>query len=198
MPTSDVTQLLIDLSDGDTSVVDELLPLVYDELRRLAQHHLQRERPDHTLQATALVHEAYLKLVNQDRAKWRNQAHFMAIASQAIRRILVDHARGRGRVKRGGDREQLSLDDTPTLAAEPSLDVVALDEALTRFAEEHPDKARVVELRFFGGLKNEEVAEVLGSVTTRTIERHWQFARAWLYRALSDDTAPGGEGTDDA
>ena len=198
MGETDVTRLLLELSEGRGAATDELLPLVYDELRGLARRHLAAERVDHTLQATALVHEAFLRLVDQDRVQWRNRAHFLAVGATAMRRILVDHARARGRLKRGGggDRRRLSLDEALGLAAvEDRTDLLALDEALTRLAAEHPDKVRVVEMRFFGGLSTEETAAVLG-VTTRTVERHWQFARAWLFRALEDGAEDDAE--DDA
>jgi RNA polymerase sigma factor (TIGR02999 family) len=188
---TEITAVLERVSDGDPTAVGDLLPLVYDELRRLAESHLSRERPDHTLQATALVHEAYLKLVDQTRVQWRGRAHFFAVAAQAIRRILIDHARGHRRLKRGGDRARLSLDDAVTLSHDPHADLLALDDALESFAGEHPEKAKVVELRFFGGLTNDEAAEVL-EISSRTIERHWRFARAWLYRALGDDASAGG------
>ncbi len=181
----DITRMLRDCGDGDDSVIDSLLPVVYDELKRLAESHLQRERPDHTLQATALVHEAYLRLVDQTRVEWRNRAHFFALAAKAIRRILIDHARGKKRDKRGGGRKALSLDSALTICQdETATDLLELDDALTRFAENDPGKARVVEMRFFGGLSNEETAAILG-VTSRTVERHWQYARAWLYREMT-------------
>jgi RNA polymerase sigma-70 factor, ECF subfamily len=185
----DLTTTLRSAGNGDREAVDALLPLVYDELRRLAESHLQRERDDHTLQATALVHEAYMKMIDQSRVQWRDRAHFFALASQAIRRILVDHARGRGRKKRVGNRQRLSLNEVPALepadVAGLQADLVDLDDALTRLAQEHPEKARVVEMRFFGGLTTEECADVLG-VTTRTVERHWTYARAWLYREIGE------------
>lgn len=187
---SDVTQLLNHLAAGGGTAADRLLPLVYDELRRLAASHLRQQRPDHTLQATALVHEAYLRLVDQKRVEWQSRAHFFAVAALAIRRILVDHARARGSQKRGGGQPRLSLDAALTISAEaPGTDLLALDEVLESFARAHPDKARVVEMRFFGGLTLDETAAVLG-VTTRTVERYWEFARAWLYRALEE---PGGD-----
>lgn len=196
MSEQDVTKLLISLADEAADggrASGELLPLVYEELKRLARHHLEAERVDHTLQATALVHEAYLRLIDQDRVQWRNRAHFLAIGAQAMRRILVDHARGRRRLKRGGgvDRQRLSLDQALELAAvEEQTDLLALDEAMDRLSAEHPDKVRVVEMRFFGGLSTDETAAVLG-VTSRTVERHWQFARAWLFRALeTPSTSP--------
>jgi len=181
---ADVTRMLHEAAAGRRGAVDRLVPLVYDELRRLAQSHLSRERPDHTLPATALVHEAYLKLVDQTRATWVDRAHFFALASQAIRRILVDHARGRGRARRGGGTPRLPLEAADRVAAElPHPDLVALDRALARLAQVHPEKARVVELRFFGGLAVDEIAEVLG-FSRSTAERAWRFARAWLYREL--------------
>ncbi|MFK7959846.1 MAG: ECF-type sigma factor [Phycisphaerales bacterium] len=197
MSEPDVTQLLIGLADGNDRASDHLLPLVYDELKRLARHHLDAERVDHTLQATALVHEAYLRLVDQDRVQWRNRAHFVAIGAQAMRRILVDHARGRRRLKRGGtDRHRISLDRAIDLAAvEHGTDLISLDDAMQRLAEAHPDKVRVVEMRFFGGLTTDETAAVLG-VTSRTVERHWQFARAWLFRSLEPDAGDRSTSTD--
>ncbi len=172
--------------------MDTLFSIVYDELRRLAESHLRHERDNHTLQATALVHEAYLKLIDQRHVHKRDRAYFFALASQAIRRILVDHARARNRKKRVGSRQQLSLDEGIGLVADNEVDVLGIDEALERLASIHPEKARVVEMRFFGGLTTEEAAEVLG-VTTRTAERYWQYARAWLYREIagqSDDESP--------
>lgn len=191
MPSpSDVTQLLRRASDGDRTAVDLLMPLVYDELRRLAEHHLKDERADHTLQATALVHEAYLRLINQQRTQWKDRAHFMAVASMAIRRILVDAARARGAQKRGGSLPRLSLDHELVLdyaRDHPrATDLIWLHEAMNRLAAQHPDKARVVEMRFFGGLTADECAAVLG-VTERSVERYWQFARAWLFRSLSHE-----------
>lgn len=186
----DITQLLGRVASGDERAVDVLLPLVYAELRAIAEHHLRAERPDHTLQATALVHEAYMKMVNQDRVVWESRAHFLAIASQAIRRILVDSARAKKAEKRGGDRDRVLLDTHLLAEQERPTDLVALDEALERLGEVYPEKAKIVELRFFGGLTGAEVATVLG-IPSRTVDRHWQFARAWLYRALSeaDDAA---------
>ncbi|MCR9218505.1 MAG: sigma-70 family RNA polymerase sigma factor [bacterium] len=181
----DITQLLDQVAAGDDRAVDVLLPMLYEELRAIAEYHLKAERPDHTLQATALVHEAYLRMVNQDRVVWESRAHFLAIASQAIRRILVDAARARNALKRGGDRKRLLL-DTGMLANENEhTDLVALDDALAKLHERYPDKARIVELRFFGGLTGAEVSTVL-DIPSRTVDRHWQFARAWLFRELGD------------
>ncbi len=177
------TQLLLAWGAGDRQALDQMLPLVYQELHRLAAHYLSRERPDHTLQPTALVHEAYLRLVNQRDVDWRNRAQFLGLAAGMMRRILVNHARDRGAAKRGGIREQVSLSlvDAPSGGAD--VELIALEEALERLAVLDPRKARVVELRFFGGLTMEEVAEVL-SVSRPTVERDWSFARAWLYDAI--------------
>jgi RNA polymerase sigma factor (TIGR02999 family) len=176
----------MDAREGDSRATDQLLPLVYDRLRALAQELMQQERPGHTLQATALVHEGYLKLVDQQRAQWQDRAHFFAVAAQAIRRILVDHARGRGRAKRGGAGAKLTLNEELAATYDEVADVVALDDALVQLAESHPQHARITEMRFFAGLTIEESAAVLG-MSTRTVDRHWRYARAWLYRALSGD-----------
>lgn len=184
---AEFTRMLKDAGEGDGATSDRLLPLVYDELRRLAESHLRHERPDHTLQATALVHEAYLRMVDQREVEWRGRAHFFALAAQAIRRVLIDHARRHRSAKRGADRRKFSLDEALTVSNEETpTDLVALDEALHRFAERQPDRARVVELRFFGGLTIEDTARTMG-VTTRTVERHWQYARAWLYRDITGE-----------
>jgi RNA polymerase sigma factor (TIGR02999 family) len=183
--TEDVTQLLTDASNGDRRAMDRLWPLVYDELRALAAAMMQAERPDHTLQPTALVHEAYQKLIDQSRVRWQDRAHFFAVAAQAIRRILVDHARAHRRAKRGGQRVKLALDEALAAMYESVVDLIALDEALARLAESHPQQARVVEMRFFAGLTIEETAALQG-VSASTIERDWRYARATLYRALSD------------
>jgi RNA polymerase sigma factor (TIGR02999 family) len=181
--TTDVTRILTELSGGSPRAADELFPLVYDELRRLASKSLRSERPDHTLQATALVHEAYLRLVGQENAQWRGRAHFLAVAAQIVRRILVDHARSSKRLRRGGDRAKVPLDNVVLISPQHDYDIVGLDAALTRLADQMPRQARVVEMRFFGGATHEEMAEAL-RVTTRTIERDWRFARAWLFREL--------------
>ena len=183
---TDVTALLTRACDGDRRAADELLPLVYDRLRSLAHDLLARERPDHTLQPTALVHEAYLKLVDQNRARLEDRTHFYSVAAQALRRILVDHVRNRGRAKRGGNRRRLELDERLVAAYEESVDVLALDEALDRLAQEDPERARIVELRFFGGLSVCETADAL-AMSQRTVERQWRYARAWLYRALHEN-----------
>ncbi len=180
-PPSDATRLLLDLSGGRASAADELLPLVYAELRNMAARMLRSERPDHTLQPTALVHEAYLRLVDQRVDTWQNKAHFLGIAAQAMRRILIDHARRRRAGKRGGAR--VTLDDEMGAVTGPSLDVLAIDTALQRLTALDARQGRVVELRFFGGLSVEETAAVLG-VGPATVKRDWTLARAWLHREL--------------
>lgn len=183
----DVTQLLIDLSGGDRHAVEALLPAVYDEMRRLAAGYLRRERANHTLQPTALVHEAYLKLIDQTRVNWQNRAHFFGIAAQSMRRILIDHAKSRNAEKRGGDAEKFQLDENIDKARELSVEILRLDEALKDFAKADPQKARLVELRYFGGLTFEEAAEVLG-ISVITAKRHWRVARATLYGQLSSES----------
>jgi len=186
-PADNVTQLLIELSNGDSDVVDLLLPVIYDELRKLAANYLRRERPDHTLQPTALVHEAYLRLVDQTRVNWQNRAHFFGVAAQIMRRLLVDHARKHNAEKRGQDFQKLSLDENIDRAVERSAELIALDDALKALAAFDEQKARMVELRYFGGLSIEETADVLG-VTPTTVKRHWRFAKAWLLAYLKVDT----------
>jgi RNA polymerase sigma factor (TIGR02999 family) len=180
----DVTKLLIQWSKGDSDALDALVPLVYDELRRLAQLYLSREKPGHTLSSTALVHEAYLRLVQQKDVTWQNRAHFFGVAARMMRRILVDHARRRGYAKRGGGALTLSLDETIAPAPEREISLVALDEALDSLAKLDERQSRMVELRFFGGLTIEETSEVLG-VSAPTVKREWASARAWLYREIS-------------
>lgn len=182
----EVTRLLVRLTDGDRGVLDELLPLIYGELRRLAAGYLRRERVGHTLQPTALVHEAYLRLVDQTQVRWQNRAHFLGVAAQMMRRILVDHARAREAGKRGGEFQKLSLDENVDASGGGrDLDLVALDDALERLAELDPQKSKIVELRFFGGLSVEETAEVLG-VSAPTVKRQWRMAKAWLYGQLQN------------
>lgn len=185
MPPSraEVTELLQQWSVGRQDALDELWPAIYGELRRLAASYLRRERPNHTLQATALVHEAFLKLVDQRAVRWQNRAHFFGIAAQMMRRILVDHARAHTASKRGSGIRPLSLDEALAVAPTSDVDLLALDEALTRLAEVDPRQGRVVELRFFGGLTVDETAEVL-HVSPATIGREWTLAKAWLYAEL--------------
>ncbi|HWX42581.1 MAG TPA: sigma-70 family RNA polymerase sigma factor [Blastocatellia bacterium] len=181
----DITQMLQEWGDGKEGILDELMPLVYAELRRQAARHLRRERKDHTLQTTALIHEAYLKLVDQRNVRWESRTHFFAIASQAMRRILVDYARTRKRAKRGGDDIKLSLGAAEQLASdERAVDLVALDEALTRLAAIDKQQSRVVELRYFSGLSLEETATIL-CISRATAAREWNVARAWLHRELT-------------
>lgn len=175
-----ITQFSQDWSNGKSDVLDELLPLVYDELHRQTARFLHKERENHTLQATALIHEAYLKLIGQKKVKWQNRSHFFAIASTAMRRILVDYARERQREKRGGNLENLAIDDAMQISAnEKNIDLVALDEALNRLAKMNERQARVVELRYFSGLSNDETAEVL-KVSNATVRNDWNIAKAWL------------------
>lgn len=181
---SRVTQLLRDWSSGDHAALERLLPIVYEELRRLARRELRREAAVHTLQSTALVNELYLRLVNQRRASWENRAQFFAVAAQMMRRILVDHARGKAAAKRGGKSPHLSLSSAADLGMAPAFDVLAIDRALTRLAELDPDHAHIVELKFFSGLSVDEIAHVLGR-SPRTIDREWRLAKAWLYGQLS-------------
>lgn len=185
----EVTRILHDWSRGDANAAERLMPFVYDELRRLARGFLFRERGSHTLQPTALVNEAYLRLVDQTSVNWQNRAHFYGIASSMMRRVLIDHARAHATEKRGGAAVHLSLNDLQIPLEQRASDFVALDEALERLTQFDERKCRVVEMRFFGGLKDEEIAEVLG-VTTRTVLRDWKMARLWLYRELSQEQPP--------
>ena len=181
--SSNVTQLLNKAQQGDRESLDKLLPLVYQELRRAAASQLQRERDNHTLQPTALVHEAYLRLIDQRRADWSNRAQFLGLAASMMRRILVNHARDRVAAKRGGGAERVSLSLVDAASGGPDVELIALEDALERLAALDPRKARVVELKFFGGLTIQEIAEVL-QVSGATVEREWSFARAWLYDAI--------------
>lgn len=189
----DVTRLLQDWSRGDAEAAERLMPLVYDELRRLARSYLRRERADHTLQPTALVNEAYLKLVDQTRVSWQNRSHFYGIAAQVMRRILVDHARLHAAEKRGGLQHRLSLEEVNVSAEERAAELLAFDEALVKLSKLFPRKVLVVELRFFMGMSVEETAEVLG-VSDKTVMREWESAKLWLYRELDAAGAPAGGG----
>jgi RNA polymerase sigma-70 factor (ECF subfamily) len=180
----EVTNLLIAWSGGEPRAEERLLPLVYAELHELAASYMRRERAEHTLQPTALVHEAYMRLVDQERVQWQNRAHFFAIAAQMMRRILVDHARRRQAARRGDNPLTVPLNEIDGLGVEVSPDILAVDEALVALTALDTEKGRIVELRFFGGLSNAEIAEVLG-VSLATIVRHWRVARAWLYRYLT-------------
>ena len=178
-----ITQLLLAWGKGDETALETLMPMVYDELRRVAARHLRRQRPGHTLQTTALVNEAYLRLIDSSQVRWQNRAHFFAVSAQLMRRILVDFARSRQYLKRGGGAQQVSLDEARVVAPERTVDVLALDDALTRLAALNPRQAQVVELRYFGGLSEEESAEAL-KVSLRTVQRDWNLARLWLYRQI--------------
>jgi RNA polymerase sigma factor (TIGR02999 family) len=182
--TERITGLLIECSGGDRDALDQLLPCVYAELHRLAAARLRRERPDPTLQPTALVHEAYLRLIDQRKADWRNRAQFFALAAAMMRRILVNHARDRAALKRGGGLEKVSLSTAADWSGEPDLDLLGLDDALSRLEALDPRKAKIVDLKFFAGLNTDEIAQVL-QLSASTVERDWRFARAWLYDALS-------------
>lgn len=184
-----VTALLGQWRSGDAQALERLLPLVYRELHRVAGRYLRRERSDHTLQSTALVHEAYLRLAGPEAPEWRNRAHFFGVAANLMRQILVEHARARHAAKRGGHAVKVSLEDAPDLPVAIDLDVLALDDAMQRLALMDPQQAEIVELRFFGGLSVEESAEVLG-ISPATIKRDWSSARAWLYREMTEAESP--------
>jgi RNA polymerase sigma factor (TIGR02999 family) len=193
-PTPDITQLLHRASHGDSAAFGDLLPLVYDQLKEIAAGRLRWERDSHTLNATALVHEAYLKLVDQSRVQWQSRAHFYAVASQAMRRILIDYAKARHRGKRGGKHDPVSLDAVGDVVAAPRdderlLEILELDTALNDLKNENARAAEIVEYRFFGGLTNDEIAEVLG-VSEVTVRRSWQLAKLWLRRALDGKVDP--------
>jgi RNA polymerase sigma factor (TIGR02999 family) len=196
MPTlspPELTQLLADWGNGDRSALDKLFPLVHSELRRIAQRQMSQERPGHTLQATALVNEAYLKLAGQQGFDWQNRAHFFAVCAPVMRHILIDHARAHARDKRGGGAVKVSLNDALVVAEDQAAHFIALDEALRVLEPLDPQKSKIVELRYFGGLSIEEAAEVL-NVSPRTVRREWQRAKAWLYRMMTegieDETRP--------
>ncbi|MBL8191588.1 MAG: sigma-70 family RNA polymerase sigma factor [Acidobacteria bacterium] len=183
-----VTQLLLAWSQGDQTALEQLLPLVDAELRRLAHAYMRRESVDHTLQTSALVNEAYLRLIDQQQVRWQNRAHFFGITAQLMRRILLDHARGHARAKRGGHTQIVALEEAatvPTASGQKAAELIALDDALMELEHFDARKSRLVELRFFGGLSNEEVAEVM-QISLRTVEREWQKAKAWLHQALTE------------
>ena len=182
----EVTQLLVDWSNGDQAALDQLIPLVHDELRRMAHHYMARENPDHTLQTTALVNDAYLRLIDQKRTNWQNRAQFFGIAAQLMRRILVDHARSHAYAKRGGGAIQVPLNEGALLSPQRAADVLALDEALNQLATVDPRKCQIVELRYFGGFTVEEAAALLG-VSEGTVMRDWSLAKAWLRREIGKE-----------
>jgi RNA polymerase sigma factor (TIGR02999 family) len=181
---SRITHLLLAWGDGDQTALEELMPLVYEELRRVAARHMRRQGPGHTLQTTALVNEAYVRLIDSSQVRWQNRAHFFAVSAQMMRRILIDFARSRRYLKRGGGAQQVSLDETLAVAPERGSDLLELDEALTRLAALNQRQAQIVELRYFGGLSEEEAAEAL-KISLRTVQRDWNLARLWLHRELS-------------
>ena len=182
-PSAEVTKLLQEWSSGQEQALDRLVPQIHQELRKLAASYLRKERPDHTLQPTALVNEAFLKLIDQRAVRWQNRAHFFGIAAQAMRRILVDHARAHAAGKRGDGVRKIPLDDAATIGTTVDVDLLALDEALTRLAAIDPQQSRVVELRFFGGLTMEETAEVM-RISPATVGREWRMAKAWLFAEI--------------
>jgi RNA polymerase sigma-70 factor (ECF subfamily) len=184
-PASEVTALLAAAQSGDEAATNQLVPVVYDELRRLARRHMARQRRGHTLQTTDLVNEAYLKLVNVKGAGWKDRLHFFAVASSAMRCVLVDHARRRAYAKRGGNPVRVSLREADQVSEQRTAEVIAVDQALSRLATVDPRKSQIVELRYFGGLGVEEIAQLL-DLSSRTIKREWRWARAWLYRELGD------------
>jgi RNA polymerase sigma-70 factor (ECF subfamily) len=187
---SEVTDLLVKLSRGDQAAASKIIPVVYGELRRLARYYMRHERPDHTLQTTALVHEAYLHLIEQRQTNWQNRAHFFGIAAQLMRRILLDHARAYHAGKRGGGHEKLPLEEAFVFSPEKSAELIALDQALDRLAKLSSRQSRIVELRFFGGLSVEETAEVIG-IAPKTVKRDWSVARAWLHREIRTTAVNG-------
>ena len=184
----EITQLLAEWSDGNQSALDELYPLVYDELHRLARRYMSRERKGHTLQTTALINEAYVRLVDQRNVHWANRSHFFAISAQIMRRILIDHARRHAYAKRGGGAQQVSLDEAAAITSGIGSELLRLDEALKSLAAIDPRRSHVVELRYFGGLSNEEIAGVL-NISENTVTRDWNMARAWLYRQLTESSS---------
>ena len=186
LSTPGLTELLDDWQRGDRTALEKLTPLIYDELRRIAHRYVQRERSGHTLQTTALVNEAYLRLAVQEKIEWQNRAHFFAVSAQVMRHILIDHARRRRFAKHGGDAQQVSLEEASLMTEQRAAELVALDEALDELAKLDPRKMRVVELRYFGGLSLEETADVL-EISVMTVRRDWRAAKAWLFRRMKDE-----------
>lgn len=186
--SKELTQLLVDWGNGDKAALDKLIPLVYGELHRMARHYMRGERRGHTLQTTALINEAYLRLIDYRKMQWQDRAHFFAVAAQVMRRILVDSARKRQGAKRGSGAQKLSLDEAAAVSQEKSAEVVAVDDALKDLAMLDPRKSRIVELRYFGGLDIAEASEILG-ISPTTVQREWRSAKAWLYRAIKKEVA---------
>ena len=187
LPPQEVTQLLVDWGNGNQAALDRLMPIVYTEPRQLAHRYMRRERPGHTMQTTALIHEAYLRLVDQNQVRWQHQAHFFGIAARLMRQILIEHARSRTRAKRGGGVGTISLDEAAIVSQARATELLALDDALERLATMDPRKSQVVELRFFGGLSVEEAAQVL-NIAPNTVLRDWRMAKAWLRREISHES----------
>lgn len=183
-PPNEITEQLIAWSNGDAAALDKLIPVVYQELRRMADQYLRREDLSHSLQPTALVHEAYLRLIDQTKVEWQNRAHFFGVAAQMMRRILIDHAKTKHRLKRGGTAIKVSLDENVNISQERATELIALDDALQELAQMDERKSRIVELRYFGGLSVDETAQVLG-VSDKTVMRDWNLAKAWLYQQLT-------------
>lgn len=179
-----ITKLLLQWREGKTEALDELVPLVHDELRRIARNFMRRQNPGHTLQTTALVNEAFIRLVDSNRVNWQDRNHFFAISAQLMRRVLVDVARRKNSLKRGGERVQVTLDDKLNVSDEKETDIIALDEAMSLLAELNPRQSQIVELRYFGGLTEEQIADTL-EISSRTVRRDWNLARAWLFRELN-------------
>jgi len=186
LSTPGLTELLDDWQQGDRTALERLTPLIYDELRRIAHRYVRRERNGHTLQTTALVNEAYLRLAGQDKTEWQNRAHFFAVTARVMRHILIDHARRRRYAKHGGEAQQISLEEASAMTCQRAAELVALDEALDGLAKIDPRKSRVVELRYFGGLSLEETADVLG-ISPMTVRRDWRAAKAWLFKRMKDE-----------
>ena len=182
--TNEITEQLIAWSNGDAAALDKLIPAVYQELRRMADQYLRREDLSHSLQPTALVHEAYLRLIDQTKVEWQNRAHFFGVAAQMMRRILIDHAKTKHRLKRGGTAIKVSLDENVNISQERAAELIALDDALQELAQMDERKSRIVELRYFGGLSVDETAQVLG-ISDKTVMRDWNLAKAWLYQQLT-------------
>lgn len=179
-----ITKLLLQWREGKADALDELVPLVHDELRRIARNFMRRQNPGHTLQTTALVNEAFIRLVDSNRVNWQDRNHFFAISAQLMRRVLVDVARRKNSLKRGGERVQVTLDDKLNVSDEKETDLIALDEAMSLLAELNPRQSQIVELRYFGGLTEEQIADTL-EISSRTVRRDWNLARAWLFRELN-------------
>ena len=183
-PPHEITQLLVAWGDGDKQALDKLMPFVYGELRRLARNYMRNQKADHTLQTTALVNEAYLRLIDSDKVRWQNRTHFFAISAQLMRRILVDFARAKNAVKRGGENQKITFDEALPVTSDKEAELLALDEALKELATLNERQAQIVEMRYFGGMNEKEIGEAL-EISTRTVRRDWSVARAWLFRELS-------------